>query len=79
MQMGFATTAPRAHTHVSSAAVAILSSKLAKSRGPTTISRGARPVVANEMTVRAMWMNLRRRFGTAMLASVAEHQQSLQI
>jgi hypothetical protein len=31
------------------------------------------------MTVRAMWMNLRRRFGTAMLASVAEHQQSLQM
>src|SRR5215203_1611425 len=49
---------------------AMLSSKVAKSRAPTTISRGARPVVAKEMTVRAMWTNLRRRFGMAMLASV---------
>ena len=50
--------------------VRLLSSKVAKSRAPTTISRGARPVVAKEMTVRAMWTNLRRRFGMAMLASV---------
>jgi hypothetical protein len=66
-----------AHRLVSSAVAAILSFKVAKSRGPTAISRGARPIVANEMTVRAMWMNLRRRFGMAMLASGAEHQQSL--